>query len=479
MVTILKHLESTLRAQLPPECFPKADPKYGSEPRGRFHGSVGLLLAPREVSQVAKILTACHNTQVPLVPYGGGTGLVGGQVFAGSQSPVVLSMARMDRIRSIALDDNVFIAEAGVTLANLRAKADECERLFPLSLASEGSTQLGGNLATNAGGIHVLRYGSMRELCLGLEVVLPDGRIFNGLSALRKDNTGYDLKDLFIGSEGTLGVITAAAFRVLPKPRVETATFLAVNSPIKALYLLGQFQAAFGNNINAFELIHRNGLEFIRETLPQVRLPFETLPDWSILIDIGVAFDCNLEELLESVLEKEMTAGVILDGLIAQSEKQRHHFWFIREMIPEANRRIGAIASHDVSLRLASIHEFIPQAIAKVTALGKFRINCFGHLGDGNLHFNVFPPKGVLRDDCLHHREAISRIIYDLVHSYRGSISAEHGIGRLKTAELERYGDPTKLEVMRQIKRALDPHDIMNPGAVLASEKRTLQHSDE
>ncbi|MCY4201371.1 MAG: FAD-binding oxidoreductase [Aestuariivita sp.] len=469
MTSALEDLERNLRRRLAPDCFREIDSKYGDEPRGRFHGSIGLLLAPRRVSQVSKILAACHKSHVPVVPYGGGTGLVGGQVLEGSPAPVVISMERMNRIRSSSSIDNVIVAEAGVTLADLQTRADSNERFFPLSLASEGSTQLGGNLATNAGGINVLRYGSMRDLCLGLEVVLPDGRILNGLTQLRKDNTGYDLKNLFIGSEGTLGVITAAALKLVHKPRVEATLFLAVNDPAAALCILSQLQSEFGNSISAFELIHKNGLKFIRETHPDVKLPFPIASDWSILIDIGVSGEGELDKRLETVLEKQLEEDLVLDGLIAQSQKQQQHFWSIRELIPAANRRIGTIASHDISLPLGAITQFIHEASKKIDARGKYRINCFGHLGDGNLHFNIFPPRGVARDDCLHHRERISRVIYDLVDRYGGSISAEHGIGRLKTEELERYGDPTKLAVMRQIKRALDPHDIMNPGAVLAS----------
>jgi FAD/FMN-containing dehydrogenase len=315
--------------------------------------------------------------------------------------------------------------------------------------------------------VNVLRYGNARDLCLGLEAVLPDGRIWHGLKRLRKDNTGYDLRNLLIGSEGTLGVITAASLRLFPRPRSEAAAFLVVDSPAAALRLLSLARAELGEGITAFELIARQGLDFLRETLPDQRQPFAVPPDWSVLIDVGLHGAQDARAALERVFEAGMDAGLVTDGVLSQSEEQRATFWQTREKIPEANRLIGSVSSHDVSLPLGALPEFIARGPGVVARLGPFRINCFGHLGDGNLHYNVFPPKGESRDTFRHMQGDVQRAIHDLVHEMGGSVSAEHGIGRMKVADLERYGDPAKLAAMRAIKAALDPRGIMNPGAVL------------
>jgi FAD/FMN-containing dehydrogenase len=360
------------------------------------------------------------------------------------------------------------VAEAGMVVADAQVAAEQIGRLFPLSLASEGTARLGGVLSTNAGGLNVLRYGNARDVCLGIEAVLPDGSIFNGLKRLRKDNTGYDLRHLLIGAEGTLGIITAAALRLYPRPASTATALLAVPGPAAALQLLELAGHHAAGMVSAFELIHRAGAEFLAETMPEVTLPFAPVPDWMVLVELGLpAGYAGAEPVMAGLLEQAMARGLVADGVVAASQTQAATLWRIRESIPLANRKVGAISSHDISLPLSEIPGFIPDATAALAGLGAFRINCFGHLGDGNLHFNVFPPKGGNKADYAHLREAVKTCVHDLVHARGGSVSAEHGIGRLKVTDLERYGDPAKLAAMRAIKAALDPMGIMNPGAVL------------
>jgi FAD/FMN-containing dehydrogenase len=315
--------------------------------------------------------------------------------------------------------------------------------------------------------VNVLRYGNARDLCLGIEAVLPDGQILQGLSRLRKDNTGYDLRNLLIGSEGTLGVITAAALKLSPVPAENGTAMLVVPSPAAALRVLSLGRSKMGEGISAFELIHRQGLDFLQEVLPNVRLPFTQLPEWLVLIDVGLSGGLVPQEALTELFEAALAEGLVTDGLIAQSETQRQDLWAVRESIPEANRLIGSVSSHDISVPMSCIPEFISLAGQRIAALGEFRINCFGHVGDGNLHYNVFPGQGRSRDEYANLRASIKQTVHDLVHEMGGSVSAEHGIGRLKTGDLKNYGDPVHLSAMWAIKAALDPNGIMNPGAVL------------
>ena len=382
-------------------------------------------------------------------------------------APVILSLERMHRIREVYPSENVMVVDAGVILADVHKAAGEIGRMFPLSLASEGSARIGGLLATNAGGVNVLRYGNARAQCLGLEVVTASGAVWNGLTRLRKDNTGYDLRDLMVGSEGTLGIITGAALRLVPAPPEVGAALLAVPDPAAALALLSMAQTRIGEGISAFEIIHRAGLEFLAEVGPEVTPPFEDSPEWMVLIDLGLSEGANPQEALEGLFEAAFEAGLVSDGVVAQSLQQRANLWAIREQIPIANRRIGAVSSHDISVPLSAIPEFIEKGDAALATIAPFRINCFGHLGDGNLHYNVFPPKGQSRDAFEDARPAVKRAVHDLTHALGGSVSAEHGVGRLKVADLEHYGDPVKLALMRSIKQALDPQGILNPGAVL------------
>jgi FAD/FMN-containing dehydrogenase len=456
-----------LASVLPNGRLSAPDPGHLEEPRARWRGQAGILARPQTTDEVAAIIRACHAARVGVVPWGGGTGLVGGQIMTDGPAPVLLSLERMTALRGAYPSENALVVEAGMILADVQAEAARIDRLFPLSLASEGSCRIGGNLAANAGGTAVLRYGNARDLCLGLEAVLPDGTVFNGLTRLRKDNAGYDLRHLLIGSEGTLGVITAASLRLHPIPAAAVVGLLVVPSPAAALKLLGLAQTHAAGMVSSFELMHRAGFDFLAETMPEIRAPFDPLPEWIVLIELGLSRGRDPEETMAGLYEAGDRAGLVTDGVIATSSAQAAALWHLREMLPAANRRIGAVSSHDISLPLSAIPEFIARAPGVLTPLGDFRVNCFGHLGDGNLHWNVFPARGQTRDVHDAKRGAVKEAVHDLVHALGGSVAAEHGVGRLKTADLKRYADPGKLAAMRAIKAALDPHGIMNPGAVL------------
>jgi FAD/FMN-containing dehydrogenase len=371
----------------------------------------------------------------------------------------------MRQIRACYPEENVLVAEAGAVLAEVQQSAADVDRLFPLSLASEGTAQIGGLLATNAGGVNVLRYGMARDQVLGIEAVMADGRIFNGLQRLRKDNTGYDLRHLLIGSEGTLGIITAASLKLAPRPQSEGTALLTVDSPSAALDLLGRAKGILGESISAIELISGQGLRFLAETHPQMRQPWSSPPDWSILLHLGVSNGAGAEQAIETLFEQ--ASDMIRDGVIAQSAQQAQDLWSLRETIPLANRAIGAICSSDISLPLSEIASFIAKMPVALARYGDIRINCFGHLGDGNLHYNLFPAAGAAASDYRAMRADLQAEVHRLTHELGGSVSAEHGVGRLKVADIARFGDPVKLQLMRQIKDTLDPQGIMNPGAVL------------
>ena len=450
------------RAVVPPE------PRYLEEPRGRYHGRAAAILRPGSVAEVQTAVRLCGEARVGIVPYAGGTGLVGGQVMAEGALPVVLSVERLNRIRDLDTVDSVLTAEAGVILSEARAAADTVGRVFPLSLASEGSARIGGLLGTNAGGVNVLRYGNARDLCLGVEAVLADGSLLRGLSRLHKNNTGYDLRHLLIGSEGTLGIITAASLRLYPALPESGVAWIAVASPAAALDLLAAFRDRLGGAILAFELIHAQSFAFLAETLPEVAPPAMPASEWVVLAEVADGAGSRVADRFEAALVEALERGLASDALIAQNAHQREAFWTVRERIPEANRLIGSVSSHDISLPLSRLAEFIERAGAALHALDPtLRINCFGHLGDGNLHYNVFPARGRPRSDYDAIRGSVKETVHDLAHALGGSVSAEHGIGRLKTGDLTRYADPAKLAVMRAIKAALDPRGILNPGAVL------------
>ena len=442
------------------------DPSYLEEPRGKWSGRALAVLRPATTEDVSAILRLCHAERIGVVPYGGGTGLVGGQV-ADLPGAVILSLDRMNRIRHVSAEDQVIEVEAGVTLHGVQQAAEEAGRLFPLSIASEGTARIGGILATNAGGTAVLRYGNARDLTLGIEAVLADGTQVHDLKSLRKDNTGYDLRHLLIGSEGTLGLITAASLRLLPRPAEVATAFLAVEGPDAALALLHDLQARLGEVVTAFELMHRQGLDFLAEHFPALAHPLDSRPDWMVLVETGG--QAGIGDALSSALEDAFERGMLSDAVIAQSDAQRQALWTIRETIPEANRLTGSIMSHDISVPMSRLAEFIARGGDAVRQVAPdARINCFGHMGDGNLHYNVFPAPGRSRRDYADVQDAIQRAVHDLTHALGGSISAEHGVGRLKSGDLECYSDPGRLRAQRAIKAALDPRGILNPGAVLS-----------
>lgn len=459
---------SALSARLPEATLSAPEPRHLEDPRGRWSGQAGVLARPRTTAEVATIVRACAEARVGIVPVSGGTGLVGGQILPEGPAPLLLSLERMTALRGVWPAENAMVAEAGMVLADVQAEAAKVGRLFPLSLASEGSCRIGGNLASNAGGTAVLRYGNARDLCLGIEAVLPDGTIFDGLTRLRKDNAGYDLRHLLIGSEGTLGVITAASLKLFPQPAARLVAMLAVPSPLAALELLALCGAQAAGMVSGFELIHRTGFDFLAETGFDLRAPFDPVPDWLVLLELELPLGLEPEVVMAGLYEAGAEAGLVTDGVIATSEAQAAGLWALRETIPLANRKVGAVSSHDISLPLSAIPGFIAEAPRAIAGLGAFRVNCFGHLGDGNLHWNVFPARGHSKAEHEAVREAVKRVVHDLVDGLGGSVAAEHGVGRLKVSDLARYGDPGKLQAMRAIKAALDPLGIMNPGALLA-----------
>jgi len=437
--------------------------------RKLYRGKTPLVLRPDSTQQVAAILKACNEARVGVVPVGGNTGYCGGATPSEDGSQIVLSLARMKRVRAVDPLNYTMIAEAGCVLADVQAAAAEADRLFPLSLGSEGSCQLGGNLSTNAGGTAVLRYGMMRDLVLGLEVVLPDGRILDSLKSLRKDNTGYDLRDLFIGAEGTLGVITAAAIKLFSRPATIVTAFVAVPDPQAAVALLSRLRSASGDLVSTFELVPRIGIDLVTQHIPKTSDPFEERYDWYVLLEVGGGKHATeLRSAMESELAAAMEASEVFNAVFAESDTQRETLWRLRETIPEAQRLDGASIKHDVSVTTTELPRFIiegSQAILEIAPKG--RLVTYGHLGDGNLHFNVNQSHDESADDFLALAPRINRTVHDLIARYGGSFSAEHGIGRLKRDELLHYKHPVAIDVMRAIKQALDPNGILNPGKIL------------
>lgn len=431
--------------------------------RRRYQGSALCVVRPATTAEVAEVVSACAAAGVAVVPQGGNTGLVGGGIPRGSE--VLISLTRLNRIRQIDADNNTITVEAGCILQQVQEAAAQAKRLFPLSLAAEGSASIGGNISTNAGGVQVLRYGNMRELVLGLEVVLPDGRVWNGLRALRKDNTGYDLKHLFIGAEGTLGLVTAAVLKLFPRPQAQLTAWLAVPSPAAAVAVLGRLREQCGERVTAFELMEQTPLEMVRRHLPQVVLPLAEAHPWQVLLELGDSWAAApLADMLNEVLSPLLADGTVLDAVLAGSDAQAAALWQVRESIPEAQKREGYSIKHDISLPVSSIASFITQAAdALEAALPNVRIVCFGHVGDGNLHYNLSPRNG---DDTafLENTAAVNQIVHGLAHRFGGSISAEHGVGQLKIFELKNYKSALELDMMRALKRAIDPAAIMNPG---------------
>jgi FAD/FMN-containing dehydrogenase len=434
--------------------------------RGKYQGQASLLLKPSTTDEVSAILSICNQTATPIVPQGGNTGLVGGQIpFHGE---VLLSLSRLDRVRRVDPTDMSMVAEAGAVLAKVHEAALEADCFFPLSIASEGSATIGGNLSTNAGGVDVLRYGSTRALVLGVEVVLADGRVLDMLRTLRKDNTGYDLKQLFIGAEGTLGVITAAALRLFPKPTTYETALLAVRDPEAAVALLHRLQNATGGLVSAFELLVRQGLQFVLDHIPNASDPLAKPSPWYVLTEVAAAGEMPIKDVVEKTIQSAIEDGLLTDGVVASNETQRKALWHLRESMSEAQKFEGGSIKHDVSVPVDKIPEFLKQGIALVEkTVPGVRPVPFGHIGDGNIHFNFSVPKGGDNKAFLARWDEVSHAVHDLVHDFHGSISAEHGLGIMKRDEILRYKSKDEMDVMRALKMTLDPKNILNPGKVV------------
>jgi FAD/FMN-containing dehydrogenase len=442
---------------------------YLFESRGLYRGTAPLVLKPGSVDEVSRIMRLASQTRTAVVPQGGNTGHVAGGIPREGKADVILSLERLNRIRDIDPVGNVIVADAGCILADIQKAADDVDRLFPLSLGSEGSARIGGNLSTNAGGTAVLAYGNMRQLCLGLEVVLPTGEVWDGLRRLKKDNTGYDLRDLFIGAEGTLGVITGAVLKLFPKPRGHQVAFAGLRSVEDALHLFDRASSLCGPALTGFELMPRLGIEFTTRHIPGVRDPLETAHTWYALIDISTSDSAeSAERMVQGLLEAGIADGLIGNAVVAQSEAQRKALWHMRESMSPAQKPEGGSIKHDVSVPVSSIPAFMAEADAAVLdAMPGARICAFGHMGDGNIHYNISQPIGADSRAFLDRWREMNAIVHAIVLKYNGSISAEHGIGQLKRDELAAIRSPIEIDLMQRIKRAFDPAGIMNPDKVL------------
>jgi FAD/FMN-containing dehydrogenase len=445
-------------------------PRFYEDPRGRFQGEACLILMPASAEEVSAIVKLCNESGAGIVPYSGGTGVVAGQISIDSGDAIVLSMERMNKVREISVDDGVMVVEAGCILENIHNAAAEQGMTFPLSMASKGSCCIGGNLATNAGGIQVVRHGNARDLCLGIEAVLPDGEIYSALSPLRKNNTGYDLRHLLIGSEGTLGIITAATIIIKPIDPETVTAFCAVGSPADALQLYKHVQKYLGESISALELMCGLGIDLVTGHFTTLNKPMADDHDWFLLLEADgpLGISGKLEEALGEAFEN----GLALDAVIAQSQAQRQSLWDLREHTPEANRSAGAFCNSDTSVPISKVDAFIAETVRMVLEIHPdIRFNTYGHIGDGNIHHNLLPPEGISKADFVKANpgiiEATRMAINDATLKFGGSISAEHGIGRLKVNDVEVYSSVAKLETMKRIKRAMDPNNIMNPGALV------------
>ncbi|MBV8665822.1 MAG: FAD-binding oxidoreductase [Burkholderiaceae bacterium] len=442
---------------------------YLTDWRQRFTGKALAVVRPGTTAEVAAVVRLCNAFRVPLVPQGGNTGLVLGSVPDDSGTAIVLSLTRLNRVRAVDTVNNTMTVESGCILENMQKTAAEAGRLFPLSLAAEGSCTIGGNLSTNAGGTAVLRYGNTRELCLGLEVVTPQGEVWDGLRGLRKDNTGYDLRDLFIGAEGTLGIITAAVLKLFPQPKAELTALAALSTPDDALKLLTLAQAHCGASLTGFELMSDMCLQLVAKHFPQIRQPFAERHPQYVLLELSDSESIeHATGILEAVIGAALEQEIIVDAVLASSLAQSNALWSLREHISLAQATEGKNVKHDISIPIARIGEFIgvtDRLLQK--AFPDCRMVTFGHLGDGNLHYNVSPPEGTSDLAFIARQPEVNLIVHDSVHRFGGSISAEHGLGALKRDEIQRYKSEIELNLMRTIKRALDPLNLMNPGKVI------------
>ena len=435
-----------------------------TEWRNRWIGNTPILLTPRSTEDVARAVTICAREGVAITPHGGGTGLVGGQIPFGE---VLVSTRKMRAVRDVTPLDDAMTVEAGLTLLEAQQAATAAGRYFPLSLAAEGSATIGGVISTNAGGTQVLRYGMMRDLVLGIEAVMPNGEIFHGLKRLRKDNTGYDLKQLLIGAEGTLGVVTAATLKLFPIMRSRAVAVVGLETAAASVELLARAKAETGGGVEAFELMKRLGMELVLKNIPDTREPLESTPPWYVLIEIASGTPGGAEAQMERLLEVAFEEGLIVDAAIAQNEAQRAAFWRLREEHSAALKPEGGGWKHDVSVPISRIADFIDEASAAVERFHPgARVSVFGHVGDGNLHYDILPAIGEDIPAFIGRWKEGSEVVHDVVGAYHGSISAEHGLGRLKTEEVTRYKSPLEIETMAAIRRALDPRRIMNPAVL-------------
>nr|WP_315054114.1 FAD-binding oxidoreductase [uncultured Brevundimonas sp.] len=435
-----------------------------TEWRNRWTGRTPLLLTPRSTKEVARAVTICAAHGVAIIPQGGNTGLVGGQIPHGE---VLLSLRKMRAVRDVTPLDDAMTVEAGLTLLEAQQAASAAGRVFPLSLAAEGSATIGGVISTNAGGTQVLRYGMMRDLVLGLEAVMPNGEVFHGLKRLRKDNTGYDLKQLLIGAEGTLGVVTAATLKLFPVMRSRAVAIVGLETAAASVELLARAKAETGGGVEAFELMKRLGTDLVLKHIPDTREPLESRPEWSVLIEIASGTAGGADTQMERLLEVAFEEGLITDAAIAQNDAQRAAFWRLREEHSAALKPEGGGWKHDVSVPISQIGDFIDEATAAVERFHPgARVSVFGHVGDGNLHYDILPGVGEDVPAFIGRWKDGSRIVHDVVARYDGSISAEHGLGRLKSEEVLRYKTPLEIETMAAIRRAIDPQRIMNPAVL-------------
>jgi FAD/FMN-containing dehydrogenase len=439
---------------------------YVREWRQRWNGRPAMVVAPADAQEAARIVSLCARDKIGVTPQGGNTGLVGGQIALNGE--ILISMKRMRRIRDAAPLDNTLTVDAGVTLAEAQAAAADIDRLFPLSIGSEGSCQVGGVISTNAGGVNVLRYGNTRDLVLGIEAVLPNGEIWNGLKRLRKDNTGYDLKQLFIGGEGTLGIVTGAVLKLFPRPRERVTAFIGLASPDAALALLSRAQGSSGGNVTSFELLSRFSIELLLKHIPNTRDPLGAACPWYVLVEFSSGREGALRAEVEAILADALDAGEILDATIAENEAQAAAFWHLRHAMSEAMRPEGAQAKYDVSAPVASVPAFLRDAGAAVEAICPgARIIAFGHMGDGNIHYDVLQAPGASAADFARAQAALEKAVYDVIDRHQGSISAEHGVGLARRDDIARRKQPAEIAMMRAVKAALDPAGIMNPGKML------------